>query len=220
MHPQARVGAALVLAGLALAPAWAAPPDTTEDGLKLITVKGIDLAYVRPGVSFAPYKRFMVEPADVAFSKDWKPQRPGSSLPISKTEREEIRTGLAKLFNETFGAELQKGGYAIAKDSAPDVLRIIPRLVDVYVNAPDVGTAGRSKSFVMNAGRMTLVAELRDSETGATVARVADRSQAREHMQAQWSTSAWNAAEAQDLIRDWAKILRSRMDAVRKQPAS
>ena len=221
MHPQTRLGAGLVLACLAIAPAWSAgPPDTTEDGLKLTTVKGIDLAYVRPGASFASYKRFMVDPADVAFAKDWKPDRPGSMLPISKGEREEIRTGLAKLFNETFGSELQKGGYAIVKESAPDVLRVSAKLVDVYINAPNVGTAARGKTFVLSAGRMTLVVELRDSETGAVIARAADRSQAREYQQAQWSTGPWNVGEATDMIKAWAKILRERMDAVRKQPAS
>jgi hypothetical protein len=222
MHPQTRLGAGLVLACLAIAPAWSAgPPDTTEDGLKLTTVKGIDLAYVRPGASFASYKRFMVDPADVAFAKDWKPNRPGSNLPISKGEREEIRTGLAKLFDETFAAELQKGGYAVVKESAPDVLRVTAKIIDVYINAPNVGaTAGRNKTFVMNAGRMALVVELRDSETGAVLARAADRSQARENQQLQWSSGPSNVGEATDMIKAWAKILRERMDAVRKQPAS
>lgn len=192
-------------------------PETTEDGLNKVAVKGIDIAYVRPGATLAPYKRIMLDPADVAFSKDWDPEKTGSRMKLNESEREKIRTGLKNLFDKTFKEELEKGGYPVVGTPAPDVLRVTAGLIDVYVNAPDVMTPGRSTTYVMNAGHMTLVAELRDSETGAILARVADQREARDDMFLQMSSSVENSAEARAMISNWARILRSRLDAVRMQ---
>ena len=194
-------------------------PETTEDGLQKVAVKGIDVAYVRPGSSLAPYKRLMLDPVEVAFSKDWDPEKTGSRMKLTEEEREKIRSDLAKLFTRTFKEELEKGGYPIVDKAAPDVLRVTAGLIDVYINAPDVMTPGRTRTYVVNAGRMTLEAEFRDSETGAALARVADQREARDDMFLQMSSGVENSAEARAMIANWARILRSRLDAVRMQSA-
>lgn len=193
------------------------PAETTEDGLERISIKGIDYAYMRPGATLAQYRRILLEPVQVAFSKDWDPEKTGSRMKLSEEEREKIRSDLAKLFMETFRKEVEKGGYAVVDKPAPDVLRVSPTLADVYINAPDVMTPGRTQTYVMSAGRMTLVAELRDSETGAILARVADQKEAREELTLQLSSGVENSAEARRAIADWARILRARLDAVRIQ---
>ena len=201
---------------------WAAkPPETTEDGLKLIKVKGIDIAYARPGASLAPYKRVMLDPAQVRFSKDWDPERTGSRMKLTTEEREKIRSELATLFDQTFKEELEKkNGYPVVTEPGPDVLLVSAALIDVYANAPDTMEPGRSRTYVMNAGHATLVAELRDSETGAILARVADLQEARDDGFLQISNSVANSSEARAMVSRWARILRSRMDAVRaQQPA-
>ncbi len=192
-------------------------PDTTEDGLQKVAVKGIDVAYVRTGSSLAPYKRLMLDPVEVAFSKDWDPEKTGSRMKLTEEEREKIRTDLAKLFTRTFKEELKKGGYPIVDKPAPDVLRVTVGLIDVYINAPDVMTPGRTRTYVVNAGRMTLVAELRDSETGASLARIADQREARDDTFLQVASSVENSAEARAMISNWARILRARLDAVKVQ---
>lgn len=193
------------------------PAETTEDGLVRTAVKGIDFAYVRPGSSLAQYRQILLDPVQVAFSKDWDPEKTGSRMKLSEEEREKIRTDLASLFMKTFKQEVEKGGYPVVDKAGPDVLRVTPGLADVYINAPDVMTPGRSRTYVMNAGRMTLVAELRDSESGAILGRVADQREAREDMTLQLSSSVENSAEARRMISEWARILRARLDAVRMQ---
>ena len=151
----------------------------TEDGLKKVDARGVDAAYVRPGASLGTYKRILLDPVEVAFSKDWKPKKTGSYLPLSNEDREKIRRDLAELFTTTFTEVLQKGGYPVVSESGPDVLRVTAGLTDVYINAPDTMAPGRSYTFVMSAGHMTLVAELRDSETGQIMARVFDQRETR-----------------------------------------
>jgi Protein of unknown function (DUF3313) len=203
-----------------LAALAAKPPETTEDGLKLVKVKGIDVAYVRPGATLAPFKRVMMDPAQVAFSKDWDPERTGSRMKLTSEEREKIRTELAQLFDKTFKEELEKGGYPVVTEAAPDVLLVTAALIDVYANAPDTMEPGRSRTYVMNAGHATLIAELRDSETKAILARVADLQEARDDGFLQISNSVANSAEARAMVQRWARILVKRLDTVHKQPAS
>jgi Protein of unknown function (DUF3313) len=199
--------------------ALGAEPPVEWDGLQKTKIKGIELAYVRPGVNLAQYSKVILDPVQVAFAKDWKPEQTASHLRVSQEDRDRIKNDLAKLAADTIKDTLsKKDGYPIVEAAGPDVMRLSTALVDVYINAPDVQSPGRSRTYVMNAGRMTLVAELRDSETGALFARVLDAREARDNMGMTWSSRAENSAEARALVSQWAKILRTRLDAVRAQP--
>ncbi|HET9447545.1 MAG TPA: DUF3313 family protein [Steroidobacteraceae bacterium] len=203
--------------GLGL-PALGAEPPLEWDGLQKTKIKGIELAYVRPGVNLAQYSKVILDPVQVAFAKDWKPEQTGSHLRVSQEDRDRIKNDLAKLAADTIKDTLsKKDGYPVVETAGPEVMRLSTALVDVYINAPDVQSPGRSRTYVMNAGRMTLVAELRDSETGALFARVLDAREARNNMGMTWSSRAENSAEARALVSQWAKILRTRLDAVRAQ---
>src|SRR3954447_12633316 len=63
-------------------------PAMSQDGLRKVSVKGIDLAYARPGATLASYKRIKIDPVEVAFHKSWDPTRTGSNLKVSSAERE------------------------------------------------------------------------------------------------------------------------------------
>jgi len=186
------------------------PPETSIDGLQLKKTKNLDLVYVKPGATLAAYTKVWLDPAEVAFSKDWEPPRQ-----FTDKDREKIRTGLAEEFLKVFTKELQeKGGYQIVNSAGPDVLRVTAGIVDLYITAPDVSqkTAGRVNSYVISAGSMTLVSELRDSETGAILARVADRKSGRQSGPVQWATSGSNAAAARMAMSQWARVLREALD--------
>ena len=52
----------------------------SRDGLQKISVKGLDLAYARPGASLAAYKRVKLDPVEVQFDKSWEPTVTGSRI--------------------------------------------------------------------------------------------------------------------------------------------
>jgi len=185
----------------------------SRDGLQKISVKGIDLAYARPGATLAAYKRIKLDPTDVEFSKSWDPVRTGSRLKLTSAERESIRTGVARVVQEEFGKELRKGGtYEIASEAGPGVLRVKPRIVNLYLNVPDGGGGGRSRTLVASAGEMTLIAELSDSASGQVLARVADRSEANDIGRMLLADSLLNEDEARTIAAAWARILRKALD--------
>ena len=150
---------AALLAGVSGCASKSAIPDVTEDGLARVDIRGVDAAYRRPGADLARYSKVMLDPVQVAFDPDWDPKRTGSNLKVSAEDRERIRRELAELFMQVFSEELSKdGGAPLVTSAGPDVLRLSTGLADVYINAPDTMEAGRSRTYVMSAGRATLVA--------------------------------------------------------------
>lgn len=188
----------------------------SHDGLEQVKSKQADLVYARPGASLAGYTKVMLGPIDVAFSKNWDPKRPGSSFKFSNDEREEIRSGVAKIVRDEFVKTLQdKNGYQVVDSAGPDVLKLKAGIINLYVNAPDVATAGRTRTYVSSAGEMTLVLEAYDSETGQVLSRVVDRQESDMRGgagQMSWSNRVMNTSEAELIASDWARKLRKALD--------
>jgi len=189
------------------------------EGLKRVKRPGLDQVYVREGVSLAKYKQVMLDPVEVSFDKNWDPRGvTGSRLDAADTMA--IREGLAKLARTVFKRELErKGGYPLVDAAGEDVLRVRAQIVDLYINAPDVNTPGITHTYVVNAGEMTLVAELFDSQTNALIARVVDRQRGLERglNELQIANRVTNTAEADRILSVWANRLRSALDKTRSQ---
>jgi Protein of unknown function (DUF3313) len=215
----ARVLAVLVSAFLATSALLAATNAEFEeamsaDGLQKIKVKGIDLAYALPGATLAGYNRVMIDPFTVQFHKDWNPDKTGSHFKLSTEERENIRTRVAKVVYEEFVKELQtKSSYQIVTEPGPDVLRVEGIIINLYVNAPDTMTPGRSRVYTVSAGEMTLLVQLHDSESGAVIARAYDRREARDAGGTMTlSSGVANESEGRYIASSWARILRNGLD--------
>ncbi|HEX5129859.1 MAG TPA: DUF3313 family protein [Usitatibacter sp.] len=185
---------------------------SSHDGLARVNVKGIDLAYKSADADIAKYGKLIVDPVEVAFRKDWNPTRPGSNLKLSAADRENIRTGVAKVVQEEFEKALKAGGgWQVVNEAGPDVLRLKPKILNLYVNAPDTRQAG-VRTFTLTSGEMTLLLEAFDSESGAIVARVIDRQESRNTGQWQLSSSVSNVGDTREIAARWARILRDRLD--------
>ena len=182
------------------------------DGLRKIDIKGIDTAYALSGATLAGYKTVMIQPIGVRFHKSWKPTVPGNRRSLSSSELQNIRDDVAESVRDAFVEELKKGGYSIVAEPGPDVLRLQTAILNLYITAPDVATAGRTRVYTVSAGEMTLLAELADSETGEIIVRILDRYQARSAGSFQLSSAVHNAAEARNAASGWAKILRGELD--------
>jgi hypothetical protein len=192
----------------------------SPDGLELVEgsrkADGVAVVYVRPGATLTAYKRVMLDPVEVAFDPSWKP-RPA----MSARDRERVRRELAEAFRSVFAEELEtKGGYAIVETAAPDVLRVSAAIVDLYIEMPGVGASEWSRTYVVSDSSMSLIGELRDAESGAILARVADRKVASSPGKIpgsmRWTTRGKNRAEALRILRTWAELLRSALDSARE----
>jgi hypothetical protein len=212
------VATTLLVAGTPV-PAPAAEPPAEWDGLTRAPSKQVDLLYVRPGASLAGYQRLRLDPVQVAFDKNWTPNRDARSLSqrVSSTDMEKIKTDLATEFSKILKAELGKSGYGFVDVDGEDVLRVTAAIADLSITAPGNSDA-RSRSYVANAGAMTLVIELRDSVSGQLLARVIDREEARTNGRFEVSSRAANSGAAITVMSRWASLLRKGLDDVKGQP--
>ena len=207
-------GALAVFCVLAAVTAAAATPPAEWDGLELRPSKRVNLLYVRPDASLAGYKHVRLAPLQVRFDKNWKPNASRTlSNRLDKDDFERIKKALAEEFARVCAEELARGGYDLVTDAGEDVLDVDPAVIDLYIAAPDKMTPGRTRTYTADPGRMTLVAELRDSDTGQVLARVMDRASASWGGRFQVASSVTNMAAAQQIIARWASALREELDA-------
>lgn len=167
---------ALIAAG---APAHAAKPPDTWDGLLRVKANRLDAVYLMPNADFRTYTKVIIDPPQIAFRKNWmrdfNSSRRGTSGRVTEADvRREIEEG-AQRFREKLEKEFAGAGYEIVSQPGPDVLRLATAIINVDVVAPDVMTAGRSRVYANEAGEATLAVEARDSETGALLGRAVDR---------------------------------------------
>jgi len=208
--------AIIAFAAPALSADRSAPPETPE-GLKLVKRPGLDTVYLREGVSLSQYQKVMLDPVEVSFDKNWDPRR-SSGPALESADPVAIQKDLAKLAREVFRRELEKkGGYPLVDEPGDGVLRVRARIVDLYINAPESRGATPTRVYVVNAGEMTLMAELYDSVTNTLLARVMDRQRGLERglNELQIANRVTNTAEADRILGAWAKRLRDALDKAR-----
>jgi hypothetical protein len=198
--------AALALLTLAFGTATADDMPQSWDGLVQVKPKRMDAAYLLPGADFRSYTKLMVDPAEVAFAKNWLRSQNDSrnlSRQVTQEDAEKILAAARSNFDEIFVEAFTKAGYTIVQAPGPDVMRVSTGVLNLYVTAPDVPTAGRSTTYTTQAGEATLVIEVRDSTTNLLLGRVLDRRETQRSTM-QMTTSVTNLAEFRTLFKAWA----------------
>lgn len=215
----ARRGLVLALVTLpwpAAAPAAtraAVPEGVVADGLVAVDLRGLDQAWARPGLSLVAYRRVAIDPVEVVFDPAWTPKRADGGQPLNAAELETIRRDLATVVREAFVATLQAdAGWPVTDAVAPDVLRLHARLVDVYLNAPDAPTAGRTQRYTLSTGHLTLRADLLDAPTGRVLMRLADRRERPDSGTLRLTLRTTHAWDASISASHWARVLRAALD--------
>ena len=84
---------------------------------------------------------------------------------------------------------------------------------------PDTRSSGFERVIVQSAGEMTLYMELFDSVTGAIIARVMD-AEASDMGFARQAKRVTNKAEADKILRGWARELADHLGETEKDPAA
>ena len=192
--------------------------DPALEGFEVIEKNRWESMYVDPAVDWNRYQQFQLDPATVAFRKNW--QRDQNRYDFNKVpdrEVERIKTEMSELFGAEFTESLiLKGGYELANDSGEQVMRIEPHIVDLDIYAPDTRNDPMiRRQYTESSGRMTLELNIYDSVSGDLIATVRDRQRAPWRGYWQWTTSVTNYADARNMIRNWAGDFIERMDSVK-----
>ena len=141
------------------------------EGLQQVPARNFEAAFLRPGVTFADYSKLKVDELELAFRT---PDREQNQFPLGEDQKTRFRAAMATAFGEELG-KLQN--VEIVTAPGPDVLALHVRVQDIVARAPGrrVGGAGRAGFALETMGELTLVLELRDSQSDEVLARVFDR---------------------------------------------
>ena len=126
---------------------------------------------------------------------------------------DEKKNKIREVLREGFRDELSKGeNFTIVDEPGPDVLLIRGGLLDVVSFVPPE-PIGRTEYILSSVGEATLVLEIRDSISGAIIARSVDRRAAESAGRSfTRSNPVMNKAEVRRLARYWGRLLRDQLD--------
>lgn len=200
---------ATLVAAAAPAPAVAqdAPAAGSWDGLVEVNANRLDAAFLLPGADFSGFTRVMLDEPEVAFRQNWMRdvnRSRSTGRRVTEADAARIQQTVSASSIDIFSRAFTDAGFEVVTRPGPDVARVRIGIMNLFVNAPDTMSAGRTTSFVTNAGEATLVLEVRDSQTNALLARVVDRREARRNPGP--ANQITNAAEFRALAGTWARI--------------
>jgi hypothetical protein len=164
-------------------------------------------------VDLTAYNKILIREPAVEFSKNWNPRNYGT-FGLSAAQLTKIRVDLAAMAKGVFAKALSDGGYEIVTDAGEGVLAITPNIIDVFINAPDVPTGARSRTYTMDAGSATLALQVNDAVTGTLLAVAFDQRRSGTSTM-RWATSVSNRAAAEQMLKNWAEQLKRELDAAR-----
>jgi hypothetical protein len=198
------------------------PPEAGLDGLELVETTRTGHLYSNPDADWRAYTRINLDQVSIEFRKNW--QRDQNRYRRQKVRAEDvdrIKAELASLFDDVFTRELsENGGYEIVTDTGGDVLMIRPSIVELDIAAPETTRAISMRSMTRDPGKMTLVLEIVDSVSGDVLEQAEDKQLMRDRYGYYQSNRVTNQAEAQQLLLEWARALRQRLDENLSGPTS
>ena len=183
--------------------------NVTFDGLVVVEDSSVYVAYIDPKADFSVFQRVSILDPHVAFISNWqRDQNRSRSRNVRASDVDRIKEDVAGLFKEVFAEQLEAAGYEVVNYAGEDVLILRPAIVDLDVTAPDVRSAGRSRTYTATGSAATLYLELFDSLSGDIVGRAADRRGAGNRGGfATASNRVTNRADARREFRVWADQL-------------
>ncbi len=221
-HTKLITAAACVLVLSACSASKPQPPAETHDGLVLVPDTAFQQVYRKPGADISEYKELGIAPCKVSFKKNWlrdqNSNRIDFSNRVTQKDVDRIKDRLSEACNEQFRAALQKDpAYKLVDnfDDGEHVLVLHPAIINLDINAPEVRSTSMSYSYTTSAGEMTLLIELSDATTGETLARAMDKWRDRDDTYLEWTSSVTNRANANRILKRWAKKLREGLDEAR-----
>jgi hypothetical protein len=183
--------------------------NTSFDGLVAIDASNVHTAYIDPSADFRVFQRVAILAPHVAFRSNWqRNQNRSRSRNVRASDVERIKEDVAGIFEDVFTEQLEAAGFEVVNYAGEDVLILRPAIIDLDITAPDVRSAGRSRTYTASAGAATLYLELFDAASGDIVGRAADRRGARSGGGfATVSNRVTNRAAARREFRVWADTL-------------
>jgi hypothetical protein len=190
------------------------PEERTDDGLVRVPSRAAGGVYRNPDIEFTGYRRVSVEPLSIEYATGWQRQHPE----VTEGGRKRIETEARKIFNEEFVKVLVgEGPYELAETRDPDVLLVVPRVIDLDIPAPEPDLQSGTKTYSPHPVRMQIVGELRDAVTNTLVLRVImfEGQERYPFDELRPANRVTNASEMRTGFNRWSRLVREALDVAK-----
>jgi len=186
--------------------------ETSFDGLTRVAKPRFGTVWVAADLDLSSYSKVMLEGAGIEFRDVASRGSRGMSreFPLSESAKRRLRDIMAAAFRNELARSTQ---FELTEEPGPDVLLVWAGLYDVVSFVPP-DRAGRGDIWLRSVGEATLVLELRDSRSHATLVRILDRRSAESTTSTITANTAATSAEVRQLANRWAVQFRRRLDQV------
>ncbi|MGB5164404.1 MAG: DUF3313 family protein [Woeseiaceae bacterium] len=210
-----RLLTAIALSSLCIGSAVAADkeiPETTPEGLTLVTNEKSRIVYAAEDFNPSDYTKVMILDGEVAFAKNWQRDYNRDAMGLDGRVKDSdvarMKSKLAAELKTVFTETMTANGHEVVTEAAADVIILRPAIINVVANAPDVRAGGISRTYVADAGEMTLYLELYDSVSGSLLAQIIDQQRAKKTAPTVgYSSSMANLNAVDRILKDWANEL-------------
>lgn len=184
-------GAALVAAVLA-----AGCGTTVEStAYRIPEAANVEYVQVATDADFGRYDRLIAEPLGIFFPR-------GVTLPDEDNRR------IRQIFRKAFLAELE--GYQLIGEPGPDAMAVQASLIDMRSSEGVMPQLRRGIDELAQPGKIVFLMEMRDSESGRTLARAADSASAPAFATDAGMETDWASVDA--AAKRWAELFRRFLD--------
>ncbi|GEM_PF-3609493 len=169
-------------------------------------------------VDFGRYDQVLLASCTVAFRPDWLSQQNDTRRQLSRRLSEQTREALSSetqtLCQAAVTASLQLApSYRVVPQPDAKTLVLKPRIMNLQVAAPDTqSTVGWSRSYTNESSALTLVLEVTDPESDATVLRFVEPMRSPDTPGLEWSNRVTNRADIQRMLNRGAVRIREQLD--------
>jgi hypothetical protein len=178
--------------------------EVTPDGLHRIVTYRVGGAWLRPGASFAGYRKVMIAPVTIEYARPPRPAPTSGNHGLSPAQMDRIRS----LFQAALEEEFAESVFEVVAEPASDVLKVTVHIANLAVSTPP--ETGRNRVYVSVAGEMTGILDVADSTSGISLGRIADRRRIAPGgaglVPSRGGESEW--FEIRNILREWAELLR------------
>jgi hypothetical protein len=192
------------------------PAERTDDGLVRVPSRAVAGVYRNPDADFTGYKRVMIEPLSIEYTRDWRRLH----RDVEDSELRRIETEARESFREEFlRALVERGPYELSDTRAPGVLHVTPRVIELDIPAPEVSVQPGTKSYAPEPVSMQIIGEVRDAATDTLLMRVIvfEGRQRYPFDELRLANRTTNAHEMRTGFGRWSRIVREALDVAKAQ---
>jgi hypothetical protein len=180
------------------------------EGLEPIPSQHFTAVFGRLGTDFTHYDGVIVNDVELAFRT---PDRSKNQFPVNQENKERFKDFLKRQFVDEF-ANLEN--IELVEAPGPTVLGLHVRVQDILATIPGrrVGAAGRATFALEALGEITLVIELRDSQSEEVLVRVFDQRALEGVAMFEDDNPVTRWPDIEEICKQWARRVREGLDVL------